>query len=311
MATQPTKAARGPFVAGVDLGGTKLLAGIADSTGRLMVRRSEPTLHGGNGRVIQQIATLVCQLMSECGVADDALSQLVIGVPGVVSPQTGLASLSPNLALPQDQPLATLVRAELNAPVAVENDVNLSAFGEAKAGVGKDLESLAFVSFGTGVGMGLVIDGKLIRGAEGRAGEIGYVPVGAEPHRDAPHSENGLYEDAVGTAGIKRRFLKPDETVADLFARAEAGDAPSQAAIAAIAADAATGIASIHALVDPAVTVIGGGIGSHPRFISYLIKSVGPLLPFPCRIEPSLFGAEAGLMGALMFAAKLSNENQN
>lgn len=306
-ATVPAQAmAHAPYVAGVDLGGTKLMAGIADGSGQLLISRTEPTLHGGNGRVIGQIANLVGQLMLERGIDRGALTQLVIGVPGVVSPVTGLASLSPNLHLPQDRPLAELVRERLDVPVTVENDVNLSAFGEATAGIGKGLESLAFVSFGTGVGMGLVIDGKLVRGVAGRAGEIGYMPVGAEPQRYAPHSENGLYEDAVGTAGIRQRFLTGDETVADLFERAEAGDGPSRDAVAAIASDAATGIAAIHALVDPAVTVIGGGIGSHPRFMADLVKSVTPLLPFACQIETSRFGAKAGLIGALLFAADLA-----
>ena len=300
-----------PYVVGVDLGGTKLLAGIADCQGHLLFSHEEPTQHGGNGRVIGQIADLVRRLAREAAVEPENLAQVVIGVPAVVSPQTGLASLSPNLALPEEPPLSELVSAQLGIPVVVENDVNLAAFGEAMGGHGNAVATLAFVSFGTGVGMGLVIDGKLVRGVEGRAGEIGFLPAGTHVHERAPLSENGLYEDAVGTAGIRQRFLRPDETVVDLFRRAEAGDAASLQAIDDIAAEASKGIAAIHALIDPALTVIGGGIGSHPLFMARLREKVSPLLPFSCRLEVSRFGARAGLMGALLLGIDLMKQTTN
>ncbi len=194
-------------VVGIDLGGTKILAGIADLEGKVLATLREPTEHGPGAPVLDQMASLVGKLANQAGIDASSVRRVVIGVPSAVSPTTGLASLSPNLALPEDQPLAQLMEARLHVPVHVENDVNLAAFGEAVVGAGKGLSSVAFLSFGTGVGLGLVVDGKMLRGAFGRAGEIAYLPTGSDVHQHAPVSENGLFEDEVGTRG------DPDLTV--------------------------------------------------------------------------------------------------
>ena len=232
---------RGGHVIGIDLGGTKLLAGLADADGTLLLSREEPTRHGVDAPVLGQIAEMARALAGEAGLAAEEIAQLVIGVPSAVSPQTGLASLSPNLALPADRPLAALVGERLPFPVAVENDVNLAAYGEA-SGLADVVGSLVFISFGTGVGMGMVINGQLVRGAFGRAGEIAYLPVGPQPHTTAPASENGLFEDIVGTAGIRQRFDLGQASVADLFGRAAAGDGQAVAAIDTLAQDASLGL---------------------------------------------------------------------
>jgi glucokinase len=293
-----------PLVVGIDLGGTKLLGGIAGRDGAVRATFSEPTRHGAGAPVLQQMADMVTRLLAETGAPRTALAHVVIGVPGVVSPRTGLASLSPNLALPADRPLADLEADLIGCPVSVENDANLAAYAEATVGAGKGERSLAFISFGTGVGMGLVIEGELMRGEHGRAGEIGYLPVGAEPHLRASASENGLFEDEVGTVGIRRHFAADGETVAELFARAENGNAQAAAGIDQIARRAAVGLAAIHSLVDPAVTAIGGGIGAQPRFHQRLVEHVKALLPFSCRIEPSQLGTSGGMVGAVMLGLK-------
>lgn len=293
----------GPYVVGIDLGGTKILAGLADASGTVLATLAEPTEHGAGAPVLAQMARVFETLAERAGLAGGEIARLVIGVPAVVSPRTGLASLSPNLDLPADRPLADLMAERVACPVTVENDVNLAALAEAAAGAGEP--SLAFVSFGTGAGMGLVIDGQLVRGAFGRAGEIAYLPVGAVPHERAPTSENGLFEDVVGTPGVRSRHAAPGETVAQLFARAEAGDAAAAAAIDAVAKDASTGVAAVFSLIDPALVVIGGGIGSQPRFLDALKAHLTPLLPFPCRLEPSRFGAQAGMIGATTLGLQL------
>ncbi|SIQ43895.1 glucokinase [Rhizobium sp. RU35A] len=296
---------RGGHVIGIDLGGTKLLAGLADADGTLLLSREEPTRHGVDAPVLGQIAEMARALACEAGLAAEEIAQLVIGVPSAVSPQTGLASLSPNLALPADRPLAALVGERLPFPVAVENDVNLAAYGEA-SGLADVVGSLVFISFGTGVGMGMVINGQLVRGAFGRAGEIAYLPVGPQPHATAPASENGLFEDIVGTAGIRQRFDLGQASVADLFRRAAAGDGQAVAAIDTLAQDASLGLAAVQALIDPARIVVGGGIGSQAMFLERLRHHLVPLLPFDCPVEPSRFGARAGLTGAVMLASHLA-----
>ncbi len=308
LAANARRPADGSHVVGVDLGGTKILGGIADGSGEVLATLNEPTAHGQGAPVLAQMARLVQDLAARAGIAVSDVRQVVIGVPGAVSPSTGLASLSPNLELPEGRPLAALMAERLPCPVIVENDVNLAAYAEASAGAGRGERSLAFVSFGTGVGMGLVLSGELIRGEFGRAGEIGYLPVGAEPHARAPKSVNGLFEDEVGTLGIRRRYSENGETVADIFEKAAQGDREAEGVIDDIARTASVGIAAIHSLIDPTLTVIGGGIGSQARFFDLLKTHLRPLLPFDCRIEPSRFGSQAGMIGAVMLGLHLAGD---
>ncbi|MDQ0455853.1 ROK family protein [Rhizobium paknamense] len=304
------KTRSGACVVGIDLGGTKILAGLADDRGEVIATFSEPTRHGPQAPVLSQLADIVLRLAREAGVAPAEIARVVVGVPSVVSPQTGLASLSPNLALPEDRPLATLLAAILPCPVTVENDVNLAAFAEAHRGRGQGEGSLVFLSFGTGVGMGLVLGGQVVRGAHGRTGEIAYLPVGDRPHDRAPQSLNGLFEDAVGTFGIRARFgLTEEGGVAALFTALRQGDAAARAALDEIARTASLGIAAIHSMIDPALTVIGGGIGSQPEFFDALKRQTAPLLPFSCRLEQSHFGADAGMIGAVLLAADLAKNS--
>jgi len=289
-------------VIGIDLGGTKVLAGIADHNGDILKTKELPTFHGEKGSVLDQMADVISALLADTGRSETDLLRVVIGIPAAVDPKTGLASLSPNLRLPVDRSLAELMAKTIPCPITVENDVNLAAFAEAAAVKPHRGEALAFISFGTGVGMGLVVNGELWRGAFGRAGEIGFLPVGARPHDHAPMSENGLYEDAVGTRGIRARFSVGIGTVADLFVAARQGDQQACDAIDEVARDASVGLAAIHALLDPSVTVIGGGIGTQPEFFAALKSHLQSLLPFECRVEPSRYGATAGMMGAVMLA---------
>lgn len=285
---------------GVDLGGTKLLAGLTDADGRTLVVREEPTRHGPDAPVLQQIADLADRLCAEIGAPRSALKAATVGVPGSVSPKTGRVSLTPNLALPDDLPLAAVLAERLGCPVTLENDVNVAALGEARARPG--VKSLAFVSYGTGVGLGLVVDGRVLRGARGAAGEIAFLPLGDDPFAAAPLSAGGLYEDHVGSAAIRNRY-GADVPVRDIFDRAADGDARAQDALAATTKSAAIGLAAVQALFDPDVIVLGGSIGARPEFAAAARLHLATLLPFEAVVETSRLDRRAGIEGALGAAA--------
>lgn len=287
------------MVAGVDLGGTKILVGLADLQGRILARAEEPTEHGADAPVLRQIPRMILSLLQE-NRERGPLLKAVVGVPGAVSPETGLASLSPHLAIPADQPLAALLAHALPCPVVVENDVNLGAFAEATLGKGQDQDSLAFIAFGTGVGMGLVIGGKLFRGRHGRAGELGFLPLGPNPHQAAPQARAGLFEDQVDSPAVRSLYGDGTLPVAEIFARALAGDGQAVAAIETLAKSASVGLAAVQALFDPALIVLGGGIGSRREFVDAVRRHMPMLLPFETRIEATGIGPEAGMLGALM-----------
>ena len=287
------------LVAGVDLGGTKVLAGLSDLDGDLLATMEEPTAHGESAPVLEQIVRMILTLVERyCD--HGPLLKAVVGVPSAVSPSTGLASLSPNLAIPADQPLARLLEAGLPCGVVVENDVNLAAFAEATLGKARDCASVAFIAFGTGVGMGLVIDGRLFRGHHGRAGELGLLPLGANPHDAAPKARAGLFEDQVDSPAVRALYRDGTVPVSEIFLRAGSGDREASAAIATLAKSASVGLASIQAVFDPALMVLGGGIGSRPEFVELVSQHMSSLLPFAVQIEPTSLGPEAGMRGALM-----------
>lgn len=287
------------LVAGVDLGGTKVLAGIADLQGQVLAIIEEPTEHGTGAPVLNQIPRMILSLLDQHR-DHGPLCKAVVGIPSAVSPSTGLASLSPHLAIPADQPLAALLADSLPCPVVVENDVNLAAFAEATLGKGQKRDSLAFIAFGTGVGMGLVLGGTLFRGHHGRAGELGLLPLGADPHRAAPKARAGLFEDQVDTPAVRRLYKDGTLPVSEIFARAAAGDPEAVAVIETLAKSASVGIASVQALFDPALIVLGGGIGSRREFVDAVIRHMAGLLPFDVEIVATGIGPQAGMLGALM-----------
>ncbi|WP_312862226.1 ROK family protein [Rhizobium sp. P32RR-XVIII] len=286
-------------MAGVDLGGTKVLAGLADLQGRVLATVEEPTEHGAGAPVLKQIPRMVLSLLKRHH-DRGPLHKAVIGIPSAVSPSTGLASLSPHLAVPADQPLAALLARSLPCPVVVENDVNLAAFAEATLGKGRNLGSLAFIAFGTGVGMGLVIGGRLFRGHHGRAGELGLLPLGADPHRTAPRARAGLFEDQVDSPAVRSLYGDGRWPVSEIFAHAAKGDAEASGVIETLARSASVGIASVQTIFDPALIVLGGGIGSRKEFVDAVTRHMSALLPFAARIEATGIGREAGMVGALM-----------
>ena len=187
-------------------------------------------------------------------------------------------------------------------PVLLENDVNLAALAEARLGAGRDLDLVCFVSFGTGVGLGTIVEGRILRGAHGRAGEIAYFPTGEDAFAAAIHSEAGQFEDLVGTAALRKRYGGDRPDVRTLFVRADGGDQDAIAAIAATAETAAVGLAGLQTLLDPDVVVIGGGFGMQKRFYDKLSSDAKRLLPFPMTMAQAELGPEAGLLGAIVLA---------
>ncbi|BBE70834.1 ROK family protein [Oharaeibacter diazotrophicus] len=291
-------------VVGIDLGGSKILGGVADLSGRLLADDEEPTRHGPDAPFLDQIAAMVDRLHERAGRDRTLLSGVVVGVPGTVSPETGLVALSPNLALPADEPVGALIARRVGCPVEVLNDVAAAAYGEAMRGGGDGRGLIAFAAFGTGVGLGLVLDGRILHGARGRAGEIAYLPIGADPHEAAPASASGLFEDRVGSAAIRARYGADAPSVAVLFDRAAAGDARAAAVLDDVARDAATGLAAVVALLDPDALVLGGSIGVRPEFAGRVGLHMNRLLPFEVDLRTSALGRAAGMLGAVHAAAE-------
>ncbi len=288
------------FVGAVDLGGTKLRVALVDLVGRILAEAVEPTVKTGGAAVTAQIGRLVRQVAAQAGVDFARVRLLVAGCPGVPDADSGSVQFAPNIPGLDTMDVRGALGAELGVEVVLENDVNLAVLGEHWIGCGAGLDQLAYVALGTGIGAGLIVNGALLRGAGGAAGELGYLPFGADPFE--PESLRvGALERVVATQGIRdhyRRLTGQERSVPDIFSAAETGEAAAQEVLRATARTLARAVAAIAAISNPEMVIIGGSIGARPSLIAALRRELAACFPAPPRIEPSPLGNHAALAGA-------------
>ncbi len=300
------------LAAAVDLGGTKLAVAISDLLGTILGEVAVPTDRRGGMRVVEQIASEIRALLASVHADPAQLRMAVIGTPGVFHPETQHIALAPNIAGLDSIDLPGELGGRLQIPVVIENDVNLAARGEQWRGGGVGVSDFVFLSFGTGVGMGIVANGQLVRGARGAAGEIAYLPAGGDPY-DPRGFELGTFESAVGSAAISARFAHaggaPGCSVREVFEALERNDDAAVATIEETARVIALGVASVASTLDPQLVILGGSIGARPELVAATSRYLRRCSPNPPKIQASELGTRAGLLGALATALqRLHNE---
>ena len=300
-------------VVGIDLGGTKILAALADLTGEILAEIELPTATDGGNAVVRQLAETARALARQAGVRWARVDAVSVGSPGVVVAD-GTVDLANNVAGLGSTPLASDLRRALRTPVTVDNDVNMAALGELMVGVAQKCHTFALLAIGTGVGLGLVVDGRLARGARGGAGEIAFFPIGGDPSTAAAR-RRGTFELAVSGSGVELMLreqltharsacLNRRSSTRDVFAAAEQGDAVGVAVVERHAAVLAQALLALASLIDPEMIVLGGGIGSNSYLLEPLRAAVDRIAPWPVRIETSALGARAGMIGAIHHALR-------
>ena len=297
------------LVIGLDLGGTKLLGAIGDASGAVLAEGTAATDSASAESALDQMTAMVADLLGRIGAQASQVAHIVVGVPGVVAAD-GSVRLSPHVPFPAGVSLSGALAEATGLPVFADNDVNIAAFGE-YAARGSETGMLAFVALGTGIGMGLVVNGRILRGVGGAAGEIGTLPFGADPLAALADHPGGAFEAAVSTGGILARYgtaAGDAGTVRDIFERAEAGDATARTVIDASLRDLATGLGAVVALLDPGLIVLGGGIGARPGVAEAVGNWLARLVPTRCTVVRSQLGERAGLLGALAQARSLARE---
>jgi predicted NBD/HSP70 family sugar kinase len=184
----------------------------------------------------------------------------------------------------------------------IENDVDAAALAERAHGHGRDVDSFAFVSIGTGIGMGLVLDGTLRRGAHGAAGEIAYLPLEtADADPDDVRRRGGL-EAAASAGGVvyaARRIGLDVTSARDVFAAAADGDERAGRVVAAEAVVVARAVCAVVAVIDPALVVLGGGIGKADGLIDAVRRALAELAPVPTELRVSALGVDSVVDGCL------------
>jgi glucokinase len=301
--------ARHGYVAGIDLGPTRTRLALADLRGERLADRIMPTPQRlGPQALLARIAGALRTLMDETGVPASRLAAVGAGAPGAVDRGRGLVTSAPNLSGWTQVPMRDLLESALQAPVQVENDVNLAVLGEHWRGAARGHDTCAFVFVGTGIGAGILIGGELHRGHHYMAGEIGVMCMGPQ-FVDVDYGERGCFETLAGLHGLAERWPQasrqdPAGWVSGLFEAAMSGDRRARKIVDETARLIAIGVANVAAVVDPTLIVLGGALFAQAESLVHEVrKLVERIYPSPIEIVPSALGKDAPLSGSLLVAA--------
>jgi len=314
--------------AGIDLGGTKIAGALGTADGQIVGRVSIPT-EGDDGpeHVLRRIALVVEQLEQEAGRKPQAVG---LAVPGLVDVRSGVTKFLPNLHTNwREVPAGPWLSERLKCPVAVLNDVRTATLGELVYGHGKTVRDMAFFSIGTGVGGGVVIDGRLRLGPLGAAGELGHQTVmpdgplcgcGNRGCLETLASGPAITAEAIrlmlsGHAPILHHKVDGEAgrvTVREIVEAARQGDTGAREAIDRAATYVGVGVANIVTALHPELIVVAGGVAeAGEMFLEPIRRSLRDRVRmFPSdgvRIERSLLGASVGVLGAIALAIRGSD----
>ena len=287
------------YAVGIDLGGTNFRSGLVDFSGHVLAELSIETPHSSVDELLEIMSKTISQLFEKAKVPVSEFAQIVIGIPGAVNPITGVISNAPNLEYLDNLVLRSLIQSKFNVSTLVENDVNVAALGELE---NSKTEDFGFIAIGTGVGMGLVLDGELRRGFNGGAGEIGYLPWGENVDQ---LSKEGHFEELIGGHAVEQKYeklVKSKKTLIEIFDSASKGDLVAEKIVNELGDNIALGIRAICSVLDLGEVILGGGIGSREDLFGRIVHKLDKTMQNPPTVKISTLGARAGLVGAMSYA---------
>ncbi len=305
---------------GIDLGGTNIAAGVVDENGKILAKESTPTLAK---RPIEEIVAdmaRVCKIAAgKAGYGLDGIGSVGIGIPGTVDNKNGVAVYTCNVPM-ENTPLRDMLQKYIDKPVYLENDANAAALGEYKIN-GNGAKSFIFITLGTGVGGGIILDGKIYRGFNGVGGELGHMTLvsGGEL---CGCGKRGCWEQYASVTALLRQTRAamekhPESLMNELakaygkvsgrtaFEAAKRGDKAGAAVVAQYLEYVADGLVSILNIFQPEKILIGGGISKEGGYL------LGPVKEFVYKydynrympkteIETAKLFNDAGIIGAAM-----------
>jgi predicted NBD/HSP70 family sugar kinase/DNA-binding CsgD family transcriptional regulator len=299
------------FVLGLDLGARFLRGAVCDLAGEIRARQDVELRGADADGALRAIVELRRSLVDAAVLPADRIDGVVLGVPGVIDTATAKLQLTtPNIPGLEGRAFGVDLRNQLEAPVTLENDVNLAAVGEHWAGVARGVDDFAFLSVGTGMGMGLVLGGELHRGNHGAAGEVDWALAGIADDVD-PSAEGvaSLAERLVASDGTDTT-LTPPYDAREIFTAARSGDRLARAVVDEVARRIAAHVAPIAAVADPALVVLGGGLGANGDLLLEPVRRLlADWVPYAPRVEISSLGESAVLMGALAIGLRSALDN--
>lgn len=310
--------------AGIDLGGTSVKCVLAEEDGTIVRDGRIPTAgHEGPERVLARIAQLIEELIVQTGEPPAAVG---MGVPGLADVEHGITRFLPNMTTHwRDVPAAGILSEKLGCPVRLLNDVRMATLGELTYGRGQEVGTMVFIAIGTGIGGGLVIDGKLRLGPQGAAGELGHQTIDPTGPLCGCGNHGCLETLASGTAlaaeGMRLMLMglaptlhelvngDPGQVTAEMMAQAAETDATVRDAILHAGTYLGIGVANVVTTLFPELVVLGGGVANMGDLLFNQVRDEvrRRVAMFPIdqvEIAPSLLGSQAGVLGGVALASR-------
>lgn len=296
------------YVLGLDIGRERIRAAVADLGGSVVARVDERNRSRSAAALLRTVTELASRTVADAGITLADVVVKVIGSPGVIDQRSRVVRHAPNLPGWETAGVLDGLESALGPAVVVENDANLAALGEHVYGAASDARVFVCATVGTGVGMGIVVDGVLFRGAHGAAGEIGYLPFG----KSSSDVHRGQFEDAAAAESVVA--LARERGVAarssrEVFELARAGNVQALEVVRVEAERLAFLVASVAAVIDPELVVLGGGVGSNvDLLLAPLEAALRTMTPLAPRIVAGSLGDGAVLSGAIAMGLNTARE---
>lgn len=257
---------------GIEIGASFVRGALTDITGNRSIEPVALPTPTDRNDLVDVVRNVFSEVHTRAGSRAEDVKTLTLAVPGSLTDSGAAIALSPTVPSLEGLQLTRRLQLGDEVEIAIENDANLAALGEGWRGAAFPSKNYAAVYLAAGVGMGIVSDGHILRGARGFAGEIAYLPIGADLHDPEVH-ERGALEVAVANADVRS-----NAELIPLLART---------------------ILSVHAILDPELVVLGGARAASPGLIEGVRSAVRAIVPFEVRIEASPLGTDAVLIGAV------------
>jgi glucokinase len=296
---------RATHAIGVDLGGTKILAGVVTGEGEILRRHELPTPGDSQASVVSQLEAAVEELLGE------DVGAVGLGVPAPIDQVLGVVVESVNLPL-TDFALREHMTKRFGLPVGLDNDANAAAIGEWRAGAGRGVDDLVMLTLGTGLGGGVISGGRPFRGARGTGVELGHVVIVHDGHRCQGncrgHGHLEPYVTGLAATEAAREAFGPTADARSLIRLAAEGDETARGILADLGRHLGSGMGSFVNIFAPELVVIGGGFGVASW--DYVISAAEEVLQREAlrpmrdhvRVVPAELGTTAGVIGAAFVA---------
>ena len=305
---------------GVDIGGTNVKIALVDFDGKIIYSNTVPTrAEMGYEAGVNNIKQAIKELTSETGADAKTIEAIGFGLPGQIDYKEGIVKNLPNIPGWVNIPLAKIIEDEFSIPTRLDNDVRCAALGELNFGAGKGCENLICITVGTGIGSGIVLNGKLVRGASNAAGEIGHIKMDMtggplcgcgdygcfEAYASGPAIVTMAKEYVSGGKSAKYKEMATDGIITPYIVAQAAlqGDAVSIQIFKQMGKIIGTGLSSVINLLNPEKIIIGGGVADAGEILldpirKAIIDRAMPIQANAVQIVPAQLANTAGVIGA-------------